>query len=70
MYLKGGYEEIDRRLRVRVGHFMPESLLKSQFDTLEEPDSSEALVVVVGVGPPVAAIVDSIVAGLHLDRPV
>lgn len=68
MYLKGGYEEIDRRLRVRVGHFMPESLLKSQFDTLEKPDSSEALVV--GVGPPVAAIVDSIVAGLHLDRPV
>ena len=68
MYLKGGYEEIDRRLRVRVGHFMPESLLKSQFDTLEKPDSSEALVV--GVGPPVAAIVDSIVSGLHLDRPV
>ena len=68
VYLKGGYEEIDRRLRARVGHFMPESLLKSQFDTLEEPDSSEALVV--GIGPPVAAIVDSIVAGLHLDRPV
>jgi len=68
VYLKGGYEEIDRRLRVRVGHFMPESLLKSQFDTLEEPDSSEALVV--GIAPPVTAIVDSIVAGLHLDRPV
>ena len=68
VYLKGGYEEIDRRLRLRVGHFMPESLLKSQFDTLEEPESSEALVV--GIDPPIPAIVDSILAGLHLDRPV
>ena len=67
VYLKGGYEEIDRRLRHRVGHFMPESLLKSQFDTLEEPDASEALVV--RIDAPVAAIVDSILAGLHLDRP-
>jgi gluconokinase len=68
VYLEGRYEEIDRRLRLRVGHFMPESLLKSQFDTLEAPDSSEALVV--GISPPVAAIVDSILQGLHLDRPV
>ena len=29
-YLDGSYEEIDRRLRHRVGHFMPESLLRSQ----------------------------------------
>jgi carbohydrate kinase (thermoresistant glucokinase family) len=68
VYLRGGYDEIDRRLRLRVGHFMPESLLKSQFDTLEEPDSSEALVV--GIDAPVAGIVDAILAGLHLDRPL
>jgi len=68
VYLKGGYDEVDRRLRGRIGHFMPERLLKSQFDTLEEPDSSEAIVV--GIGPPVAAIVDSIVAGLDLERGV
>jgi gluconokinase len=65
VYLKGTYDQIDRRLRRRAGHFMPESLLESQFDALEEPDSSEALVV--DVEPPVAAIVDAIVRGLRLD---
>ena len=64
VYLKGTYEEIGRRLSLRVGHFMPESLLKSQFAALEEPDSSEALVV--DVSHPVATVVDSIVTGLRL----
>jgi gluconokinase len=64
VYLKGTYEEIDRRLRLRIGHFMPESLLRSQFEALEAPDSSEALVV--DVGRPVAVIVDSIIADLGL----
>jgi gluconokinase len=64
VYLKGTYEEIDRRLSVRVGHFMPESLLKSQFAALEEPDSFEALVV--DISHPVATVVDSIVTGLRL----
>ncbi len=63
VYLRGTYEEIDRRLRLRVGHFMPESLLKSQFAALEEPDSSEALTV--DISQPVAAIVDSIVTSLQ-----
>jgi gluconokinase len=63
-YLKGTYEEINRRLSLRVGHFMPESLLSSQFATLEEPDSFEALAV--DVNQPVAIIVDSIVTRLQL----
>jgi gluconokinase len=63
VYLKGTYEEIDRRLSLRVEHFMPESLLRSQFAALEEPDSSEALVV--DVSQPVATVVDSIIAGLR-----
>jgi len=67
VYLKGTYEEIDRRLRSRVGHFMPESLLKSQFAALEEPDPSEALVV--DVGQPIAGIVSAIIQGLRLYPP-
>jgi gluconokinase len=63
VYLKGTYEEIDGRLSARSGHFMPESLLKSQFATLEEPDSSEALTV--DIRQPVANIVDSIVNDLR-----
>ena len=62
VYLKGDYDEIDRRLRDRVGHFMPESLLKTQFATLEEPDAWEALAV--PIDRPVSAIVDSILAGV------
>jgi gluconokinase len=63
VYLKGTYDEIDRRLSVRVGHFMPESLLRSQFAALEEPDSSEAFVV--DVSQSVATVVDSIITGLQ-----
>jgi gluconokinase len=64
VYLQGTYEEIDRRLRERSGHFMPESLLKSQFAALEAPGSSAAFVV--DIRQPVAKIVDVIVTGLQL----
>lgn len=63
VFLKRTYEEIDRRLRTRVGHFMRESLLESQFAALEEPDSSEA---VVDVSHPVATVVGSIITSLRL----
>ncbi|MGA7921632.1 MAG: gluconokinase [Candidatus Acidiferrales bacterium] len=65
-YLKGSYEEIDARLRRRVGHFMPESLLRSQFQTLEEPDSSEALWV--NIDQSVLEIVSTIVKCFNLKR--
>jgi gluconokinase len=64
IYLKGTYEEIDRRLRARAGHFMPESLLKSQFAALEEPGSCEALVI--AVSQSVDSIVNLIVTDLSL----
>ncbi|HZN43821.1 MAG TPA: gluconokinase [Nitrospiraceae bacterium] len=37
VYLKGSYALIQKRLIQRPRHFMPEELLASQFDTLEEP---------------------------------
>lgn len=40
VYLKGTYSEIESRLKNRTGHFMPVKLLKSQFETLEEPIDS------------------------------
>jgi gluconokinase len=64
VYLRGAYQEIDQRLRLRTGHFMPESLLKSQFADLEEPQPSEALIV--EIHPSVASIVETIVSALHL----
>lgn len=38
VYLKGGYELIDDRLKARENHFMPTGLLDSQFEVLEEPN--------------------------------
>jgi gluconokinase len=51
-----------------MGHFMPESLLRSQFAALEEPDCSEALVV--DVSQPVTTVVESIITGLRLGSPM
>jgi gluconokinase len=40
IYLQGSYELIGARLRGRSNHFMPPSLLHSQFATLEEPEDA------------------------------
>lgn len=37
VYLHGSYEVILQRMQVRQNHFIPTSLLQSQFDTLEIP---------------------------------
>jgi gluconokinase len=37
VHLKGSFELIESRLKARRGHYMPATLLRSQFATLEEP---------------------------------
>jgi carbohydrate kinase (thermoresistant glucokinase family) len=37
IYLKGNYELIRERMEKRRDHYMPADLLRSQFETLEEP---------------------------------
>ena len=37
IFLDGNADEIAARMRAREGHYMPESLLRSQFDALERP---------------------------------
>lgn len=59
VYLKGSKELIARRMQARHGHFMPTSLLDSQFATLEEPGPDENPIVV-SIEPPVEAIVDDL----------
>ena len=46
IYLDGSYELIDARIRARKNHFMPESLLRSQFATLEPPAADENAIAV------------------------
>lgn len=45
VYLRGDPELIRRRLAERRHHFMPASLVDSQFATLEEPEADEGAIV-------------------------
>jgi gluconokinase len=45
VYLKGDETLIARRIATRHEHFMPRSLLHSQFEALEEPGPDEAAIV-------------------------
>jgi gluconokinase len=49
VYLKGPIDLISSRVEKRTGHFMPQSLLQSQFDALEEP--TDAITVDVSSSP-------------------
>ncbi len=40
IFLEGSFEVITERMRARASHYMPESLLRSQFEALERPDSA------------------------------
>lgn len=45
LYLHGEFELVKKRMKHRVGHFMPIELLKNQFDTLEMPQEDEVNVI-------------------------
>lgn len=49
VHLAGAFELIEARLRARKGHYMPASLLRSQFATLEAPE--EAITVDIDATP-------------------
>jgi len=66
VYLKGDAEAIEPRIVSRRGHFMPASLLESQFATLEEPADA----IIVDVTQPVAQQVAAIARALRQELPV
>ena len=49
VYLKGSYEQILARMRLRGGHFMKPDMLPSQFAALEEP--ADALTIDIALEP-------------------
>ena len=49
LFLQGAQEIISARMRARKNHYMPASLLDSQFEALEIPDSSETDVETVSI---------------------
>jgi gluconokinase len=65
VYLQGDEQTVTIRQTARTGHFMPASLMHSQFSTLEVPTSDEG-VLMVNVGPPPRAVAQEIVTKLNL----
>jgi gluconokinase len=60
IYLRGPVALMSQHLAAREGHFMPASLLPTQFEVLEEPAADEP-VLIVDAARPVAAIVSDVV---------
>lgn len=67
VHLAGDKALISARMAARTGHYMPPSLLDSQFAALEPPGPDEAFTV--AIDHPPARIVDSILVHLRGDRP-
>lgn len=65
VYLHGSFSTIEQRLAARQGHYMPVSLLESQFATLEEPMADEP-VLTLDVGATVEALVAEALGVLDL----
>lgn len=63
IFLEGSRAVFEKRMQARAGHFMPASLLDSQFAALEPP-AGEPDVVTVDVDLPLASIVEKALAGL------
>lgn len=59
VYLRGGFSLIEQRLAMRQGHYMPVSLLESQFATLEEPAPDEPAITL-ETGAPASALVEQV----------
>jgi gluconokinase len=65
IYLRGSRDQIAARLANRHGHYMPASLLDSQFAALEPPGADERSVTV-DVGGTPSDEADHLIAELHL----
>jgi gluconokinase len=65
VYLAASRETIAARLAARLGHFMPPSLLESQFADLEEPTADEPAIRV-DVGPAPSVIAQTVLDTLGL----
>jgi gluconokinase len=60
VYIKSSFDLLQKRLQQRQNHFMASTLLKSQFDTLEEPKNA----LTVDANQPASMIVEQIRASL------
>ena len=55
IFLDGSFDVIASRMRERPNHYMPESLLRSQFDAMERPDDATTISIELSPGEQVEA---------------
>jgi gluconokinase len=65
VHLHAPFEVLEQRMELRTKHFMPASMLRSQFDTLEDLGDDEEGVVV-DVSPPVDEVVEEAVNAVRV----
>ena len=65
VFLSGSAELIEERLQPRSDHYMPKSLLQSQFDTLETPRNA----LTIDIEPSPKAIAEAIITALDPTSP-
>ena len=58
VHLSGSYDLIESRMKLRAGHYMPPSLLRSQFAALEPPSG----VLTLDINQPIQSLVTQIMA--------
>lgn len=68
VFLKGSEELIRRRVSARRHEYMPASLLRSQFETLEEPLPGEPVITIDATDPPEVEV-QRIIETLGLSEP-
>jgi gluconokinase len=65
VHLHAPFEVLEQRMKLRTRHFMPTSMLRSQFDTLEDLGDDEEGAVV-DVTPPVEEVVEEAVNAVRV----
>lgn len=65
LFLHGFYDVILERMRQRKGHYMKESMLKSQFETLEVPGADEPDVISIDINAPFDEVVERCIQALQ-----
>ena len=64
LFLHGSYDVILERMRQRKGHYMKESMLQSQFETLEVPGADEPDVIPIDINAPFDEVVERCILAL------
>ncbi|WP_245424710.1 gluconokinase [Shinella zoogloeoides] len=66
VHLSGSRDLIGARMATRAGHFMPTSLVDSQFAALELPENDEKAIIV-DIDAPLRSVVEQIAAAIRRD---